>query len=1002
MPDANLVFLPWLRQGLASRFMSPDPLTVPLAVARSLQARLDINGAEGATVPLAVAGAGDVTGIDARQVVRMEPPPGTTDYESNDLAAIEFDNPDLPWLFTPAGADAQGRLRPWLVLIVVRDVEGVVVRPARSEAMPVLEIGAPAVPADELPDLADSWAWAHAQIAAPAGADATALLDVITHAPERTVSRLIGARLLEPFTRYVACVVPAFEAGRLSGLNLPVTGANATQLAPAWKSGAGAPKQITLPVLHHWRFATGAREDFESLVRKLVPRDLAGLVGRRPMDLDHPGFPSADLDPVLLEGALQPLHAPRAAWPDAASAPWQATLRSIVNTAASPAPDTADPLVGPPIYGRWIAGRASVGDGAPPTWLDDLNLDPRERVVAALGTRVVQDAQETLVAQAWDQAGEIDRVNQRLRQLQLSFVVGTRLHAKQVRALSTDDGALWRLAAPAQSRLVFQAATAQTPAKTLRAFIASTSTPLALTSAPMRRIARPRGAITRRAEIALRDAGVVPARAEVTAVTTVAERASSVPMIRREAAVGVFRPLPQMILVLPPARGMVSFDAVARRLPAAQAVLSYAAANDQAVGSAPARPAFRIAVSAQPTPPGTTLPPIAVVDDVRAIRRAGESPAPSMARAARDPRDPPEPPEPPEPPDPRDPRPPRPLPVRRDSADAAAFRAAAKRHLAVVNPATFVIVTRPPRVVLDALAARGTLVRLLDPAPALQARMTATISLGSDAAPPAIAPAGHAPRYDQPMSEPLAALSQDWLLPGLDRVLPDTVALLEPNPRFIEAYMAGLNVEMGRELLWRDFPLDDERATCFRRFWRPAAASQSDGDIAPLAEWGTNRLGTNAARGVPAKQSVLLVRSGLFRRYPSAIVYMTPAMRDARGRKPDIAAAHRLPLFRGSLQPDVNFFGFDVDPDDAVKDPGWYFVIEQQPTEPRFGFDVEIDFGAATHVPLAAPPAGVEIGTGLRWAFNAAHMAQITRQQPMRVAIHASELLADVAAPVPR
>jgi hypothetical protein len=148
---------------------------------------------------------------------------------------------------------------------------------------------------------------------------------------------------------------------------------------------------------------------------------------------------------------------------------------------------------------------------------------------------------------------------------------------------------------------------------------------------------------------------------------------------------------------------------------------------------------------------------------------------------------------------------------------------------------------------------------------------------------------------------------------------------------------------------------------------------------------------------VAPKQSVLLVRSGLFRRYPGALVYAVPAIRDARGRKPDAAAAHRQPLFRGTLQPDVSFFGFDVDPADAAADPGWYFVIEQQPTEPRFGFDVEIDFGSASHVPLAAPPAGFALPPGTQWARNAAHMAQITRQQPVRVEIHASELLAGLA-----
>ena len=57
-------------------------------------------------------------------------------------------------------------------------------------------------------------------------------------------------------------------------------------------------------------------------------------------------------------------------------------------------------------------------------WLDELNLDPRWRSVAAFGTRVVQEHQEALMASAWEQAGELQRANQRMRQLQLSMAVG--------------------------------------------------------------------------------------------------------------------------------------------------------------------------------------------------------------------------------------------------------------------------------------------------------------------------------------------------------------------------------------------------------------------------------------------------------------------------------------------------------------------------------------------------------------------------------------------------
>jgi hypothetical protein len=295
-------------------------------------------------------------------------------------------------------------------------------------------------------------------------------------------------------------------------------------------------------------------------------------------------------------------------------------------------------------------------------------------------------------------------------------------------------------------------------------------------------------------------------------------------------------------------------------------------------------------------------------------------------------------------------------------------------------------------VALQAASVRPQIRALLDPAPALMLRMQATIRLADDTAPPAIGQIGSAPVFTQPMSEPLAALSQDWLLPGLERVPVDSVALLEPNQRFIEAFMLGLSVEMGRELLWRDFVVNDPRATFFRRFWR-TVSPKTDGDIAPVADWGTHKLTENKAAGAPGKQVVLLVRSILFRRYPTAVVYAVPAVPVGNGRQPGPIEQEIHPLFRGSLKPDVTFFGFDLDADVATGNPGWYFVIQQQPTEPRFGFDVEIDFGPATHVPLTAPPTGHTLPAGTTWAFNSAHMAQITRQQPVRVAIHASELI---------
>ena len=123
----------------------------------------------------------------------------------------------------------------------------------------MLRISSPARPAEELPPLDESWAWAHAQVLDDAVDDALA------HRPLATLSRLVAPRRLEPYRRYISCLVPAFEAGRQAGLGVPADGPDAA-LAPAWTRDAAT---VELPVYHHWTFATGRGGDFRSLARKL-------------------------------------------------------------------------------------------------------------------------------------------------------------------------------------------------------------------------------------------------------------------------------------------------------------------------------------------------------------------------------------------------------------------------------------------------------------------------------------------------------------------------------------------------------------------------------------------------------------------------------------------------------------------------------------------------------------------------------------------------------------
>jgi hypothetical protein len=90
--------------------------------------------------------------------------------------------------------------------------------------------------------------------------------------------------------------------------------------------------------------------------------------------------------------------------------------------------------------------------------------------------------------------------------------------------------------------------------------------------------------------------------------------------------------------------------------------------------------------------------------------------------------------------------------------------------------------------------------------------------------------------------------------------------------------------------------------------------------------------------------------------------------------------------------------------------PGWFFLLQEQPTEPRFGLDVATTFGGVpphwsdlswgnlvpdenalkqlVHVPVEGLLQG-KVLDAVRWGENSAQMAFITRQRPFRVAIHA-------------
>src|SRR6516225_6460181 len=135
----------------------------------------------------------------------------------------------------------------------------------------------------------------------------------------------------------------------------------------------------------------------------------------------------------------------------------------------------------------------------------------------------------------------------------------------------------------------------------------------------------------------------------------------------------------------------------------------------------------------------------------------------------------------------------------------ARFRAAAEQVVTYIAERTALIadaVEKPPLVATLA-AARAMVVSAVDPATTLFARASAQLVLATTGDP--LRPRLGAPQFTRPMSW---ALTPQQILPGVENVPDETAALLVTNPRFVEAYMVGLNDEMRRELAWRQYPVD--------------------------------------------------------------------------------------------------------------------------------------------------------------------------------------------------
>lgn len=1112
---STYTFLPWLRQGIANKIStggsSAGRATIPVSLKLKGKALQGADLEHTINRQIALYGPGDIIGIDKKAIVKNEPRHWITNFEPNYMPYIEFYDEDFPWRYSPLAVDNKDRLQPWLALVVLKEDEFEEPKNMLDRPLAYIKVPNPQVcmqPADQL------WAWAHVHvneaiidgeenIVAKNPSDIKNVLselqDLLDKNPDMAYSRIMCPRKLEPNVSYHAFLIPSFETGRLAGLGLDPSKSPAAK-TDSWKDYDDKQDNNLFPVYHRWYFKTGTVGDFEYLVRLLEPKPVDSRVGRRPMDVQHPGsnvrgITDPELGGVLqLGGALKiPFDALGETDKDEVATydnwdknpfphPFQQDLSAFINLAdeyaVKPADDAnidaklgldpehndedKDPLITAPLYGRWHALQQRLlkeRDGSEmannQNWVHELNLDPRYRVPAGLGTGVVQKNQENYMEAAWKQVGDILEANRKIRQAQLAREASWVWYDKHLRpTVETNLEKAFFITRPVQARAMVKTGNeGQGNLQTVYYTVKKSRIPLVLSSPEIRRVLRPGSRLMKNLPFEgnvkisnlidrVNKAEVYPAPPKV-----VPEDLPTIEDIRKEGektipdwAVDLIKKYPRlktwliilviiMFLVMMFAPGdvlptafytllfifsviaLVRYNKWKKQMEATEKVKEENMSPGY-VDEMPKSTDFEI------TPPNSTVNP-----------KFGDT----------------------------------------DSVEAQKFKAALRDNFEVIEQSR-ILGEQPEKPKVDlhelvhatfvAINPLLTIPRLVDSMVFLPPRIREKMK-------EQFVEAMAYPEFDIPMYKPLKDISAELFLPNINFIGQNSISLLETNQKFIEAYMVGLNHEFARELLWREFPTD-QRGSYFRQFWDVSSHLPEKGfteeewkdkmrDIPPLHRWSKfSELGDHDHReegGDKENEVVLVVRGELLKKYPNAVIYAHKAKWknnngsiDSRKERELVEIADvenplkteiKTPLYEAKVDPDITFFGFDLtateaqggtgDEEGDEDRPGWFFVIKERPGEPRFGLDIEEDeenidvWNGLSWDRVAAGRSFLEINSAMeeikigeislpsedekkqqnkedkniKWNkdMNAAELAYVLYQVPVMVAIHAAEML---------
>jgi hypothetical protein len=1096
-PLANYSFLPWVRSGLGNEILETDTLGANLptnptlnrpqvTVVARVKASKGEETLEQALPPkiTQIQGPGDVLGINQQQIIRVHPKRGVDNFETNNLCYVEFYEEDLPWRFTPAKPHASGKLRPWLALIVCRQDE-FTRNTQGGTPTPTITLNPDSLAA-VFYDEEDHYAMAHVHVLEDLGQntgnEAAQLNAKLAQNPDLALSRLICPRKLDfrnpeegetsiAANTYTAFVIPAFEVGRLAGLGQDTTNIPAQE--PSWSRAAIANQtnQLQYPYYFSWSFAVGPNGDFETLAELLEPTSAAELpdsVGRRAMETREMGYdfePTGSNTTAYVEGALKLPGYVTASWPQN-DTDLRNKLRNLLNLSAdlenaqvnqpafSSSPNNPtffsradfgdDPIIVPPTYGKWHRGTVQLGNSN--DWVNELNMHPGHRAAAGLGTRVVQENQEEFMEMAWEQIGEINEANQKIIENELAKRAAKAMLRHKLNRLDQVD--LLGASGKAFERLKGTGGTLKKELKNSRiptGMRSGTFTRIAINFTPSAHTQSESGNVS--AEAILQPNLLDRINRDENDDAEV--RISAAP--KRENPVGVLS-APTVFTAI---QAVVDNPSLTFMEHVAEAIKNTGSLN-MSVASAMAQLPGSFTPSERQRAEhifDAIQKPLRTINEDEASIEASLSSDDfeeyintsfdegiyrdvKFVKASR-------------------------------SADPLLFsqnalntqRQAFRNEFGnlFINNSNLMTVTRQLAPAFDVVNLKTNIRQRLDPVHNFK-----RILQGYFAEPllnqnkPLMA----YPRFPLPMYTYLKDISADYIVPNIADIKANTVTLMKPNKKFIEAFLAGMNHEFSRELLWREFPTD-MRGSYFRHFWEYDNAPGTDlrpgetvedytnrllayqnlkADIEELHNWGGKRLGQNHNGG---PNLVLLIKGDLFKKYPNTLVYAQKAKyatEDNLAQRQLNLAQRQLddytdsnvewPILRGQLEPDVYFFGFDLNEEQAAgnrsDNPGYFFVLRERPGQISFGLDDldadktlspqpenwdEVTWQHITNDPQSAPPylkisdTNLNLsstGSGPRsaqWGAGAADMAYILYQSPVLFARHAATMLTDLTEP---